>query len=306
MLTLDGGGIRGLFTAVLLRRLEERVPGWLQKVDLVAGTSTGGILALGLAHGLSPQTLQQLYYEKCAEVFADSWWDNVLDLGQLIGAQFSSSNLAHLIDAVVGTETLGELQKRVLISTFDLDNEDPDPLKRQWKPKFFHNFPGIDSDADALARDVALYTSAAPTYFPVVNGYVDGGVVANNPSMAALAQVFDERAYIPNRPNLSEIRLLSIGTGSPLKFIDSKGKESLDWGYLQWARPILDIMMEGGMGIPDYQCRQLLGERQYRRIDPVLTENIGVAACDKRDDLIQFAEQYDIEEIVTWLKIAWG
>ena len=63
ILSIDGGGIRGLFTCVVLQRLEEEVPGWLDRVDLIAGTSTGGIMALGLAYGLSPTTLRNLYYE---------------------------------------------------------------------------------------------------------------------------------------------------------------------------------------------------------------------------------------------------
>lgn len=305
ILALDGGGIRGLMTAVILRRLEERVPGWLAAVDLVAGTSTGGILALGLAQGLTPSVLQTLYYDKCKEVFADSLLDNILDLGQILGAQYSNTNLAGLIDEVVGNTTLDELEKRVLISSFDLDNSDPEQKKRSWKPKFFHNFPGEDSDGHELARNVALYTSAAPTYFPTVNGYIDGGVVANNPSMAALAQVFDERCEILDRPVFHEIRLLSIGTGNPLKYLETKGNGNLDWGYLQWVRPMLDILLEGGTGLADYQCAQLLGEQQYRRINPVLDYAIDLDDCDRRDELVHHGEKQSIDEIVEWLKSSW-
>ena len=305
ILTLDGGGIRGLLSAVLLRRLESEAPGWLAKVDLIAGTSTGGILALALARGLTPAKLQKLYYEECSVIFDDSWLDNLFDLGKMVGAQYSSRNLARVIEEFVGPVTLGELDKNVLISSFDLDNNDKDRLKRSWKPKFFQNFPGKGNDRDMLARDVALYTSAAPSYFPAVDGFIDGGVVANNPSMAALAQVFDERVNIPNRPDLNEVRLLSVGTGKPLNYINTGRKKYLDWGFAQWAKPILDIMMDGSMGLADYQCQQLLGKQQYRRTNPVLSKVIGLDACDKTDDLVEIGERQDIDEIVEWLKAEW-
>ena len=304
ILALDGGGVRGTLTATILQRLSEQVPGWLDEVDLIAGTSTGGILALGLARGLTPAELQELYCDNCAEVFDDSWLDNILDLGQVVGAQFSNKNLAKMIDKVIGPVRLDELEKRVLISAFDLDNEAEEALERSWKPKFFHNFPGEDSDGHFLARDVALYTSAAPSYFPAVDGYIDGGVVANNPSMAALAQVLDYRADIPERPLLNEVRLLSVGTGKPLNFIHTRRKY-LDWGYAHWVKPILDIMMDGSMGLADFQCQQLLGRHQYLRINPVLTEAIGLAAYKKVDELMHIGETCDLTEAVEWLENSW-
>ena len=75
----------------------------------------------------------------------------------------------------------------VLIPSFQLDNQAPHAGQRQWKPKFFHNYPGPDSDGAELVVDVAMRTSAAPIYFPTYQSYIDGGVVANDPSMAALA-----------------------------------------------------------------------------------------------------------------------
>lgn len=301
VLSLDGGGIRGLLTAQILVVLEKAVPDWIDKVDLVAGTSTGGILALGLASGLEPTALRDLYYDNCGYIFDDSWLDDLFDLGTISGAEYDNRHLRSLMRKTVGTITLGELKKKVLISAFDLDNENPDPKKRSWKPKFFHNFEGEDNDGDAVAYKVALYTSAAPTFFPSVDGFVDGGVMANNPSMAALAQVLDERAEIPNRPALNEIVLLSIGTGKPLNYI--KGQRN-NWGYARWAKPILNVMMDGGMGLASYQCRQLLGDH-FLRISPVLTTSIDIAACDKVDQLVRLGRETDLQEAVEWLRGQW-
>src|SRR5579859_1850699 len=93
ILTLDGGGIRGLLTTILLERLEAAVPGFLAKIDLYAGTSTGGILALGLASGITPTAARGLYEAQGPEVFAVTVLDNVRDLGKGMGAEYGNANL---------------------------------------------------------------------------------------------------------------------------------------------------------------------------------------------------------------------
>lgn len=303
ILSLDGGGIRGLMTAVILERLETAVPGWLRKVDLFAGTSTGGIIALGLAKGLTPTDARNLYYNKGTKIFFDTLWDDVKDLGRLIGAEYDNKNLKEELTAVYGNTRLKQLPKRVLIPAFDLDNEDLDPTKRSWKAKFFHNFPGNDSDGEMKMVDVALYTSAAPTYFPTADGFIDGGVAANNPSMAAVAQTQDSRAKIDPRPSLDELVLLSIGTGNPQHRVEGK---RLDWGISQWAAPLVNILLDGTVSIPHFQCEQLLGER-YFRLFPVLPPDKNYALDDvsKMDDMITIALDTDISGTVDWLKQHW-
>lgn len=302
ILSLDGGGIRGLLTAILLERLEQVVPGWLERVDLLAGTSTGGILALGLAHGLSPSDLRDLYEKKGPDIFDDSWLDDLRDLGRLVGAEYSNRALTRELQALFGDTRLAELKKHVLVPAFDLDNEKPDPAQRCWAPKFFHNFPGPDSDGAQPAWTVALYTSAAPAYFPSVDGYIDGGVVANNPAMAALAQTRDRRAF-KRPPRLDRVALLSIGTGRSLMRI---GGKNLNWGYAQWARPILDIIAEGLTGVADYQCRKMLDAR-YHRLAPVFPPGarFPLDAVKRIPALVKFAESVDLAAAADWLRRAW-
>jgi len=304
ILTLDGGGIRGIVTTVLLQRLsaDKSLSGWLDSVDLIAGTSTGGLLALGLAHGVDLQTLRELYETKGAQVFDDSWLDNLVDLGQVAGAQYDNKNLERELKRVLGsTTTLSQLTKKVLITSFDLDNESPDPKRRTWKPKVFHNFPGADSDGAELAYKVGLYTSAAPTYFPSVDGYVDGGVFANNPSMCALTQTQDAR--IRNRPAISEVALLSLGTGTSLVYIPGK---RLDWGFAQWVKPLISLMLDGVSGIADYQCQKILGD-QYHRLAPVFPPGVSLPldAVKRVPDMIQFAEGADLTATTKWLRKYW-
>lgn len=106
--------------------------------------------------GTVPSDLRTLYYDKSPRIFGDSLLDNIRDLGRVVGAEFSNRNLRQELDAVFASTRLQDLGKRVLISSFDLDNEDPDPNKRTWKPKFFDNFPGTDTDGSLKVADVAL------------------------------------------------------------------------------------------------------------------------------------------------------
>lgn len=306
ILSLDGGGIRGLLTAALMEQLEKSTPGWLQKTDLIAGTSTGGILALGLAKGMSPTALVKLYYELGPKIFKDNLFDNLRDLGGLTGAEYGTKHLRSELNNVFGHTRLQDLKKRVLIASFDLDNEKPNPAKRSWKPKFFHNYPGKDSDGSSRAVDVALYTSAAPTFFPSVDGYIDGGVVANHPGMAAVAQTQDRRSRIRQRPKIDEIRMLSIGTGQNLSLV--KGK-NLDWGIGQWAKPLLHLMLDALSGVPDYQCCQVLG-KSYHRINHTFSSGAEIDMDDwkQRDRLLRIARESmkpELTKAARWLARHW-
>ena len=301
VISIDGGGIRGLITTILLQRIVA-VPGlenFLDSVDLVAGTSTGGLLALAIAKPLDLTVIRDVYANKGPEIFDDSWLDDLVDLGKIRGADYAIGPLQRELRKLFGNTTLGELKKRVLITSFDLDNEDSG--KRTWKPKLFHNFSGANSDCDAAAFKVGLYTSAAPTYFPSVDGYIDGGVYASNPSMCALSQTQDKR-YSP-APRINDIVLLSLGTGMSLTYI--KGN-SLNWGYVQWVKPLISLMLDGTAGIADYQCSQILGTR-YHRLAPVFPQGISVPMDDtkKIPYMAEFAESFPINETVEWLKHVW-
>ncbi len=308
ILAIDGGGIRGIVTTVMMQRLAATpgLEGFLDKVDLIAGTSTGGLLALGIAHGLSLDDIHDLYVNDGPEIFDDSWIDDVLDLGKLRGADYKTAPMKRVFKRVLGENTtLGQLDRHVLITAFDLDNEDPDENKRTWKPKIFHNFKsksGNKDDRRELAYKVGLYTAAAPTYFPSVDGYIDGGVFANNPSMCALAQTQDDR-YVGLPKDMNEVVLLSLGTGTSLFHIKRK---TLDWGYAQWIKPLISLILDGISGIADYQCKQMLRDR-YHRLAPVFPPKVSIPmdAVKKIPDMIAFAEGLRLKETSDWITTNW-
>jgi uncharacterized protein len=295
ILSMDGGGIRGIMTAILLQRLEESHPGFLNQIDLFAGTSTGGLLALGLAAGRSPAEMRKLYQESGDKVFADTILDDVRDLGKLVGADYSLGPLKLALTEQFGARRLDSIHKKVLISSFDLDNEHPDPARRSWKAKFFHNYPGDDSDGDQSIVDVALRTANAPTYFPIYQGYIDGGVVANNPSMCAVAQ-----AVHPNSggQRIEDLILLSIGTGYNPRYVASRDG---DWGLAQWAPHLVHLVLEGGSNLADFQCRQILSTR-YHRINIQLPASIGMDRIDQIPLLEQLALQADLQQAQAWVE----
>jgi patatin-like phospholipase/acyl hydrolase len=302
ILSIDGGGVRGVLAARLLARLDEAHPRWRQHVQLHAGTSTGALIAACLADGLAPARVVELYRAHAQEIFDDSWFDDVLDLGKAVGADYKLKGLLHVLRGLFGARTLADLPGRVLIPSVLLDGqvEHHGRSLRRFKPKFFHNFPGPDSDGAEKIADVLARSAAAPTYFPSHQGYIDGGIVANNPSVCALAQCLSASG---GDCDLRELHVLSVGTGLDELYVDAGRSGSLDWGWGQWARPLVGLMLDGVMGTADYQCRQLLGAR-YLRVDCVLEGRVAMDDARERtiDDLVRQADGVDLSGAVRWLK----
>jgi len=305
ILSLDGGGLRGLISARMIERLNQakEIRGWLDSVDLIAGTSTGGILALGIATGISLGEICEWYIKEGPKIFDDSIWDDIRDLGKTFGADYSNKALKRSLKSIFKDAKLSDLGCKIAMTAFDLDNEAKNKLKRTWKPKIFHNYSGEDSDGNRYVKDIALYTSAAPTYFPSAEGYIDGGVFANNPSIVALAQAISSRNIKTERADLGDIVLLSVGTGTNLSYI--KGKH-VNWGYAQWIKPLINILFDGVSGISDYQAKQLLGKR-YHRLQVILPpdELIPLDAVKKIPRMNEIGKHHHLSSARQWIKRYW-
>lgn len=303
ILSLDGGGIRGLFTATLIKRLNNhpQICGWLDNIDLIAGTSTGGIIALALAMEKNTDKICRLYKCKGDNIFEKDI-ENFIDIKNILSSAYSNESLREELYQYFGEITLGELATKITIPTFDLDDKhdfdkNGSANERGWKPKIFHNFEAIDSDKSRKVADIALYTSSAPTYFPIADGFIDGGVFANNPSNIAIAQALSQKI------SLDDISLLSIGAGVNLQYIDAVND---DWGAYQWLPKLIDILMEGVTGIADFQAEQLLGER-YNRVQIFLRKNsrIELDSIDKIPEIENLAYDLNISKTVEWIDKNW-
>jgi uncharacterized protein len=294
ILTLDGGGVKGIFSLQLLIRLITEYPNLLEDTDLIAGASTGAIIALALANGSTPSNVLEFYEKNLPKVFKDSYWDNVVDLGTLLGADFDYTNLKSVLKSHFGTSTLADLQKKILVPAIDLDNESTE--LRTWKPKFYNSFQ--EDDLSETIVDVAVRSAVAPTYFPIYQGFTDGGLAANCPAMSAIAQALDTKTA---SQELSNIRVISIGVGYSPTFISGK---KLDWGTSQWAKLLMPVVLDSMMFTTDYQCKKLLGDN-YLRIDSAYGKKVGLVDLSQVEYLKDTANKVELSAANTWVINNW-
>lgn len=308
ILSFDGGGIEGLFSCRVLQRVmrEAGRADLIDATDLLAGTSTGSILAVALAAGHRPDDIADLYRTRGPAIFSASAGRH---LNPLV-ARYDGTALVDAVHSLLGPVTLGDLGKRVLIPTFRLFAIEParSDSDRSWSPTFFHNFPGDDTDAKELAADVVVRSCSAPTYFPSYQGYVDGGVVANNPVMAAIAQVLDGRNQWTDRPapTLRDLVVLSISTLTKPRSIPSAVTEPVDRFQLGWAADLVEIMLGGNVGVATYEAQKLLGDR-FARVTLRVTSDSGMddASTDNLDRLERLADSADINAALDLIRRCW-
>lgn len=302
IMSFDGGGVRGALTATLLRRLVEQIPDLLDKVDLLAGTSTGAMMTLGLASGKTPAEMVEVYsQENMKFVFSSP------RLG-FFSPKYGNENLTALLQRYFREELkMKDLGRRALITTFLLDDKED----KDWSPIFFHNYPPrqeikVRPGWNERVIDVALRSSAAPTTFPSHQGYIDGGVMANNPGTAAVAIALGQH---PGSLKLSDIRLLSFGTGLTPTLIK---EDTSNWGIFQWMfslRPpqqaILKILLDGVSEADTIMCEQMLG-MHYQRVNPPLPQQMPLDDWRLVPSLVEIAEDFKLDETLDWLREHWA
>lgn len=290
LLCFDGGGVRGIYSARVMINMLNANPKLLDTVDLIAGTSTGSILAMAMAYGLPPTDVMSLYYHNAGKIFDSSWIKKVTSIDGLDGAQYDNQELHTILFNIFGSKKLKDLNKKVLIPTFQLDSQIN--KIRAWKPKLFHN---IDETGDGEEKivDVIMRSTAAPVYFPTYGQFVDGGIVLNNPSLSAVAQMIESCPC-----DVCEINCLSIGTTFSPEFIEG---ENLDWGVAQWARPLVSMFMDGNAGVTHYMISKILGSR-YLRVNTTLPHHIRMDSTDPNDMiyLVHSADQMPYEAYLAW------
>jgi len=333
ILTCDGGGIRGLVPALLLQQLDQEL-GFLRRVDLFAGTSTGGVIAAGLASEVAIASIVDIYMTKGAEIFKPfkflatkarpkaltSLHPQALSLpADLFHVKYSNAGLKKLISQTYpATKKLSELKRQVMVTTLDLYQTD----RKGWVPTTLTNLPGSKS-ADVTVLDAALSTSAAPIYFPPhvfsrkgqKYAFADGGIFSNNPSTLAAASVIASGALKRAGLAFPDIKLLSLGTGFTLDGIPPRNLLPPDWyGILAWLSPItraptpqfplIAALMDSVSDIDSFQCAQLLGNN-FRRGNVQLTQTINLDDYEKVDELKKMTEAYmasaEWKEIKQWV-----
>lgn len=288
ILSLDGGGIRGAATTQFLTRVEKKLQADHGKsirdcVDFYAGTSTGSIIALALATtNLTMEQINDLYnYENAQEIFTDN--KGLFEVDGLNAPKYEAKGKTRLLKQNLGNAKIGDAckdNKHVLAVTYAIEKRKPVVIKSTKKD--YLNLQSYQA-ADA--------SSAAPTFFPTKeieippNGdefwLIDGGVIANNPTMCAITEAKRAWKQVP----ISEMRVLSVGTGFMTKKIN--GPKSQKWGGLQWMTKGHLIEVLSDERIVAYQAMTIIDQGKYIRVNAKLKPQPGLpdAPDDAMDDV---------------------
>jgi uncharacterized protein len=321
ILSCDGGGIRGLITAVMLEHLEQKLEAKRRGVplkdyfDLIAGTSTGSLIACGVAKGYTASYIRDLYIEFGLNIFpkfhrvAKMWLNRVrLGLSQPI---YDGAGLEQVLQSssVFGPALqFKDLSLPTLVTSYDTYNRRAVVL--------------INTDtayAEVPVWEVCRASAAAPTAFPAhliteptliaaleARGYaiplnggqkvlplIDGGVFANNPALCAVV----ERLRWDDQPKGADLTVVSFGTGQNIKEIGLEAAR--EWGPLEWLSPrkgipLLDTLFDGSSDVVDHAVQGLLPECNYYRFQPKLEANLPAfqAGSNNLSRMIEAANDY--------------
>ncbi|WP_265029700.1 patatin-like phospholipase family protein [Wolbachia endosymbiont (group A) of Philonthus cognatus] len=259
ILSVDGGGIRGIIPAIILAEIEKRARKPISQIfDLMAGTSTGGIVVAGLCKKdqqgnpqYSANDLVELYQKYGSYIFKSSFFRRSI-LSWFNCAQYPHKNIESILEKYFGDDTLQNTLNNVLLTSYDIQNNCPFFFK-SWKED--RNFIKL--------RDVLRAATAAPTYFAPkylkINQkemvLVDGGVFANNPAACAYAS---GKRLFPN----DNILLLSIGTGRTDRSIEYANSKR--FGKIGWIKPLLNVMFASSLDAVNYQLDQVIADKYIR------------------------------------------
>jgi patatin-like phospholipase/acyl hydrolase len=299
ILSIDGGGIRGIIPGQVLVMLEDK----LKKVtsnenariadffDLVAGTSTGGILTCAylcpskedsLRPAFTAKEVVDLYLKNGDNIFSIPLKQKMATALGVIDEKFPSAGIEKILDDYFGTIKLSQLLKPCLISSYDITRR---------RAHFFTQHDALKNPGwDFYVKDVARATSAAPTYFEcsrvksdtdINYPLIDGGVYVNNPSLCAFAEARNEF-----KVGAGKMVILSLGTGFEKKSYDYDNAK--DWGLVHWVKPLINIMMSAASEVADYQLLQIFTaekkKEQYLRINVEFPEGVNSDMDDASQD----------------------
>ncbi|KAI8002083.1 Patatin-like protein 2 [Camellia lanceoleosa] len=328
VLSIDGGGIRGLIPGTILGFLESE----LQKLDgedariadyfdVIAGTSTGGLVTAMLTAPneknrplFAAKDIKNFYLDNCPKIFpqVSSLFPKVIKA--LSGPKYDGEYLHSLVKEKLGNIKLHQALTNIAIPTFDI---------KRLQPTIFSTYEVMNNPSlDALLSDICIATSAAPTYLPAhyfetkdptgkVREFnlIDGGVAANNPALIAISEVAKQILWRSSdyfaikKMDYGRLLVISLGTGSPEANEKYNADESAKWGLLGWltsggSTPLVDVFSQASSDMVDYHLnvvfQALHSEKNYLRIqDDTLTgkvSSVDIATKKNLEDLVKVGE----------------
>lgn len=305
ILAIDGGGIRGIIPAVFLSKIAERLGTNRidEKFDLIAGTSTGSLIASVAAMGADINSSIEFYKKLGPKIFPPGTtqrrpfkWMDALSFAPA----YTEENLSDSLQRLFGlTGILNDAKTRLLITSYDV-------FHRQ-----IYLMKSYEGEGPSIPFWEACKAScSAPSYFPahilksggITRPLIDGGVFCNNPAMMAVA----EAVRIKNKESIRELQqedkivLISLGTGNLMRKISAE--DARTWGSLRWAKPIIDVLFDGASEVAHLTARQIVTNSNYVRLQVDLSEvneDLDDASPDNIAALFDLANTYIQSEEVS-------
>ena len=274
ILSIDGGGLRGVYAVAILCKMQEDLGiDFLEEFDLIAGTSTGAIIAAGLAIGLPPDRILDMYKDQGEFIFKKSFLSGILT------PKYDSAKLKQVLDEVFGEKTFYDAKTRLMITATNVSDGMPWVFKSEYNER-------LTRDTKVKLVDAVLASCSAPLYF---NPYehnqqllADGGLWANNPALAALVEALGHNIDVKRY----KIRLLSIGTGINVKHYPLEWVEK-QWGATRWGMGLIDIIFNMQSFSIEKYLKTLMNKEHYLRINFDLDTNLAIDNIKTMDTLIE-------------------
>lgn len=310
ILSLSGGGIRGLFTVSVLAEFEKYICDELgisgderehysiaNHFDMICGTSIGGLIALALSNGATARHIQKVMKEERLNIFPKNQFDILGSLKKLTKPSYKVKPLKKALENLLGESTIGQLSKYVLIPAISYTNGQVRAFKTP-------HHPYLRTDYKLSLVDVALATSAAPTYFPIHQiedeRFVDGGLAANSP---VLMGIFEAEHYL--NIDLQHVHIMQVGTMGSKHTSDHS--EKLNGGYFStWesGKTIIELSLSSTEGLHDFFATKVMGgTERILKVDEEPGQKKGNVlkldnASDKASEVLMASAKHIAKEMV--------
>ncbi|EDR24411.1 hypothetical protein, conserved [Entamoeba dispar SAW760] len=290
VLSIDGGGIKGVLECIILARILEKHPQFLKNIDLVCGCSVGSILVSMLAIGITPRNCSDLLSIISQEVFVKP----TIAINQ---PKYRNDKLKYILEHIFKETKVKDIQCKYLVDTFRIDSEEQEPNRSCESFCFTNLQKGFEEEK---LSDICLRSSSAPTYFQPYQNFVDGGMLNNTPIGLCWSFLFGEEGL---QLDPKKVVCFSLSAGKPDPFYIDSNKIGKG-GIMQWATQISDTFMYATRSWTIKSGRMFLGDR-WLRFDPPLGCVINLDQTEQIPKLKEIAEEVDLTKVDQWLSKYW-
>lgn len=316
ILSLSGGGIRGVYSASFLAKLEELTgKNVADHFDLIVGTSTGGLIALALGLGQRPESIRDFYLKHGGDIFPRrSKVKKLFRMAQVHRPLHDAKGLMNAVQKRLGTEaSLGDSRKRLVVNTFNAATGQPQCFKTRHHGRYMN-------DWRMPAWEVAMATAAAPVFLRAFESdhgttYIDGGVWANSPALVGVIEAMSDF-----KKSADEIEVLSIGTTRAPFSVDPRARKGGVWQNASVLnRRVIDLLMEANRaGAMNMACL-LIGKDNIMDVDHIvkpgefelddtssraLRDLKALGEADAKDKALEIRNRFLLEEAEPFTPIA--